>query len=244
MKNPLKRIRNFFVKDILDRINDLETGVRVLVSSPAYRQDESIGFNGQSGRKRIFLDLVGRCGFTSFVETGTYLGDTTGYMAQSTGLAVHSCERNPSLFALAKYRLRDVPRVFLSNMDSREFLLGLGARPEIAESACFFYLDAHWGKDVPLNEEISIIASRWKRFVIMIDDFEVPGDAGYAHGGYGTLRRIGIDGLRAAHDLVTYFPAMPSSQERAGATGCLVLTKGGPLADSLDEIASIRRYAA
>ncbi len=244
MKNPLKRIRNYFVRDILDRLNDLETGVRVLVSSPAYRQGESVGFNGQRGRKQIFLDLLGRCGFTSCVETGTYLGDTTGYMAQTTGLPVHSCERNPSLFALAKYRLRDVPRVFLSNMDSREFLLGLGAKPEIVESSCFLYLDAHWGKDVPLNEEISIIASRWKKFVIMIDDFEVPGDDGYAHGGYGTLRRIGIDRLRAAHDLITYFPAMPSSEERPGATGCLVLTKSGPLADSLDEITSIRRYAA
>lgn len=245
MKKPLTtRIRNYFVRDLLDRINDLETGIRVLVNSPAYHRDESTGFNGQSGRKRIFQDLVGKCEFSCLVETGTYLGDTTGYMAQTTGLPVHSCERNPSLFALARYRLKDVPRVSLSNMDSREFLLGLSAKPEIVESTCFFYFDAHWGKDVPLNEEIAIVASRWERFIVMIDDFEVPGDAGYVHGNYGTLRRIGLSKLRAAYDLGVYFPAMPSSAERPGAAGCVVLAKNGPFAASLGEVSSIRRFAA
>lgn len=242
MKNPLKRIRDHFIRDIIDRINDLETGIRVLVSSPSVRHDESSGFNGQGGRKRIFLDLVGKYGFSRLVETGTYLGDTTGYMARTTGLPVYSCERNPSLFALAKYRLKDVPRVSLSNMDARGFLLGLSARPEIVESECFFYLDAHWGKDVPLREEISIIASRWKRFIIMIDDFEVPGDDGYTHGSYGTLRSIGISRLRASHGLGVYFPAMPSSEERSGAAGCVVLARSGPFADPLDDISSIKRY--
>ncbi|MDH5576892.1 MAG: hypothetical protein OEZ09_00385 [Betaproteobacteria bacterium] len=242
MKNPLTRIRNYFARDILDRINDLETGMRVLVDSPAYRPDDRTGFNGQSGRKRIFLDLVGRFAFSRLVETGTYLGDTTGYMARTTGLPVHSCERNPSLFALARYRLKDVPRVSLSNMDSREFLLGLSARPEMVEGACFFYLDAHWGRDVPLNEEISIIASRWKEFIVMIDDFEVPGDDGYAHGSYGTLRRIGMAKLRTVYDLGVFFPTTPSSAERAGATGCVVLAKNGPYTDALGEISSIRRH--
>lgn len=242
MKNPLTRIRNYFIRDIIDRINDLETGIRVLVSSPSFGDDESSGFNGQSGRKRIFLDLVGKYDFSCLVETGTYLGDTTAYMANSTGLPVYSCERNPSLFALARYRLKAVPRISLSNMDAREFLLGLSARPEMVEGECFFYLDAHWGKDVPLREEISIIASRWKRFIIMVDDFEVPGDAGYAHGSYGTLRRIGISRLRASDELGVYFPTTPSSEERPGATGCVVLARRGPFADPLADISSIKRY--
>lgn len=242
MKSPLTRIRNYFIKDILDRVNDLETGIRVLVSSPSYRHDGSSGFNGQEGRRRIFLDLLAKYRFSCLVETGTYLGDTSGYMAMTTDLPVYSCERNPSLFALAKYRLKDVPRISLIHMDSREFLLGLSARPEIVNGECFFYLDAHWGKDIPLNEEISIIASRWRRFIIMIDDFEVPGDSGYTHGSYGTLRRIGMAKLRASHDLGVYFPAMPSSAERPGATGCVILARNGPFADPLKEMPSIREY--
>lgn len=244
MKNPLKRIRNYFIRDILDRINDLETGIRVLVSSPSFRQDESAGFNGQKARKRLFENLVEKYNFASLVETGTFLGDSTGYMAATTGIPVYSCERNPSLYALARYRLKDVPRVSLSHMDSRAFLHGLSARPEIVGGACFFYLDAHWGKDVPLNEEIAIIAARWTKFIVMIDDFEVPGDDGYAHGGYGTLRRIGIPKLRASFDLGVYFPTTPSSEEGSGATGCVVLAKNGPFAAPLDEIPLIRRYPA
>jgi len=243
MKNPLTRVRNAVLKDILDRINDLETGMRVLVGAPSFRQDDSTGFNGQSDRKRIFLDLLNRCDFSCLVETGTFLGDTTGYLATTTALPVYSSERNPRLFALAKYRLKDVPRLSLSNMDSRQFLLELSTRPGMTENTCFFYLDAHWGKDVPLNEEISIIASRWGRFVIMIDDFEVPADEGYAHGSYGTLRRIGIAKLRADYDLGVYFPTTPSSAERPGATGCVVLAPDKRFAETLARSSSLRRYA-
>ena len=244
MKNPLKRIRNYFIRDLLDRINDLETGVQVLASSPSFRQDERVGFNGQGARKRLFGDLVHKCNFDFLVETGTFLGDTTGYMAVTSGIPVHSCERNPSLHALARHRLNGVPGISLSCMDSREFLLGLSATPEIVGGACFFYLDAHWGKDVPLNEEIAIIASRWTKFIIMIDDFEVPGDDGYAHGGYGTLRRIRAPKLRTLFDVGVYFPTTASSEEGPGATGCVVLAKDGPFAERLGEIPLIRKYAA
>lgn len=242
MKNPLRKIRNYLLRDILDRMNDLETGIRVLTSAPAFRLEEGTGFNGQSGRQRLFGDLVDRCGFSFLVETGTYLGNTTGYMAASTGLPVYSCERNPALFMLARFRLREMAQIFLSNMDSRDFLLELSAKQDLVESAGFFYLDAHWGKKVPLNEEISIIASRWKRYVIMIDDFEVPSDSGYGHGSYGTLRRIRIDRLRAAYDVGAYFPVAPSSGERPGATGCVVLARNDLFASTLDQISSLRKH--
>lgn len=244
MKNPLRKIRDRLLGDIVDRINDLETGIRVLVDSPSYRHDDGGGFNRQSGRKRIFLDLAGKYDFSHLIETGTYIGDTTGYMAKTTGLPVYSCERNPSLFSLAKSRLKDIPRISLSNMDSREFLSGLSGRPDIVENECFIYLDAHWGKDVPLKEEISIVASRWKKFVLMIDDFEVPGDEGYAHGYYGTLRYIGMANLRSAHDLCVYFPTAPSREELSGATGCVLLAKNGPFAGPLEDMSSIKRYPA
>ena len=242
MRNPLRKIRDHFFRDILNRISDLETGIRVLVNSPCYNHDDGGGFNGQDGRKRIFLDLVDRYDFSCLIETGTYLGDTTGYMAKETGLPVYSCERNPSLFSLAKMRLKGIPRISLSNMDSREFLSGLSNRPEIVENECFLYLDAHWGKDLPLKEEIFLIASRWKKFILVIDDFQVPGDDGYRHEGYGTLQYIEISKLRSSHDLCVYFPAIPSMEERPEATGCVLLAKNDPYAAPLEEIPTIRRY--
>lgn len=242
MKNPLRVIRDHFLRDLINRINDLETGMRVLTESPAYRHDGTAGFNGLEGRKRIFRELVALCEFACLVETGTYLGDSTGYMASETRLPVFSGERNPRLYSLARMRLKDIPGITLFNLDSREFLLRLRDVPEANRGRNFFYLDAHWGKDVPLREEISIIASHWRDFVIMIDDFEVPGDSGYTHGDYGTLSAIGMPALRAKHDLRVYFPTIPSAQERPGAPGCGVVVRNGPMSESLDRIGSLRRH--
>jgi hypothetical protein len=49
----------------------------------------------------------------------------------------------------------------------------------------FFHLDAHWEGDLPLQEEIEIILGRFPNFLIMIDDFRVPGDSGYGFDDYG-----------------------------------------------------------
>jgi len=242
MLRPLRKVRDHFFRDIINRISDLETGIRVLVNSPSYDHSDGVGFNGQKGRKRIFLDLVGKYEFSSLIETGTYLGDTAGYMAKTTGLPVFSCERNPSLFSLAKLRLKEIPSVSLYNMDSREFLLSLSDKPEISEKECFLYLDAHWGKAVPLKEEISIIGSRWKKFIIMIDDFQVPDDDGYQYGKYGTLRNINISKLHSDYNLCAFFPAFPSREEYPVAQGCVILTKNDHFAGPLQEISSIKRY--
>jgi hypothetical protein len=49
----------------------------------------------------------------------------------------------------------------------------------LRDSPLFFYLDAHWNEDLPLAEEIDLIFSRSPCAVVMIDDFEVPGDPGF-----------------------------------------------------------------
>jgi len=242
MFRPLRNMRDHFFRDLINRISDLETGIRVLVNSPSYNHCDGVGLNGQKGRKRIFHDLISKYEFSFFIETGTFLGDTAGYMAKTTGLPVISCERNPSLFSLAKLRLKEIPSVSLYNLDSREFLQYLSKKTEIIEKECFIYLDAHWGKDVPLKEEISIISSRWKRFVIMIDDFQVPDDDGYKYEKYGTLRKIDISNLQSDYNLCAFSPTLPSMEEYPGAAGCIILAKNDQFASPLQEISSIKRY--
>ena len=100
-------------------------------------------------------------------------------------------------------------------------------------------MDAHWGKDLPLKEEISIIASRWDKFVMMIDDFKVPGDDGYMHDSFGTLKYINMDSLKTKYNLCAYFPSMPSSQEVKPPKGCVVLAKNDQYADGLRKTNSL-----
>jgi hypothetical protein len=69
---------------------------------------------------------------------------------------VHSAEINPLLCSFARSRLRQVQQVTLHNCDSRVFLKDMAGRRELTEGECFFYLDAHWGSDSPLVEEIAL----------------------------------------------------------------------------------------
>jgi hypothetical protein len=242
MLKPVRKFRDHFLRDLINRINDLETAVRVVVQSPSYRHGDVAGFNAQKGRKRIFQDLLEKFDFSYIIETGTYLGDTAGYMAKTSGLPVFSSELNPSLYSLAKMRLKEIPSVSLHNSDSREFLENLGRNPEITGKKCFLYLDAHWGKNLPLKEEISIVASRWEKFIMMIDDFQVPCDDGYVHDSYGTLEYIDFPRLRSNFGLCAYFPAMPSQEEPTGATGCVILAKENEFADPLKEMSTVKRH--
>lgn len=227
---------------MLNRVNDLETSIRVLVDSPLYVHDDIVGFNGVRGRKKIFNEILNTYSFHHIIETGTYLGDTSGYMTTTSGVPVLTCELNQSLYRIAKMRLKHISSISLHNMDSRAFLMHLSNNTGITKKCCFIYLDAHWGKDIPLREEIMIIASNWDEFVIMIDDFKVPGDDGYAHDNYGTLEYINMPHLRRQYNLRAYFPSMPSTEEPTQPTGCVVMAKKNSFGERLDEVMSLRRY--
>jgi len=242
----IKPIRKLILKNLPKRLGDLETAVLTLIDSPAYRSGEDVGFNGQKGKKSIFDDLLSKYRFSNVLETGTYIGDTAGYMAERSQLPVHSCEINQLLYSLAKMRLKAFSLISLYNIDSRDFLDRLSNRPEITRTECFVYLDAHWGKNVPLKEEIILIASRWEKFIIMVDDFQVPDDGGYIFDRYGAFASLNLSYLRKTlekYDLCTFFPSMPSREEsRTRPTGCVVLAKNNEYAHPLQQIPSLRAY--
>ncbi len=242
MNKLIMKIRDHYCRDIINRLNDIETGISVLVNSPSYIHSQDAGFNGAKGRKTIFQDLLNNYNFSHIIETGTYLGDTSGYMAKASDIQVLTCEKNISLYSLAKMRLKEIKSVHLYNMDSREFLIELSKNPDITQNECFIYLDAHWGKDLPLKEEVSIIASCWKKFVMMIDDFKVPGDEGYVHDSYGTLEYIDMAWLKTNYNLCAYFPSIPSSEDLKPPTGCVVLAKNDNYVEKLGKINSLRLY--
>ena len=48
------------------RVRNLELALNAILDGLDYRPDETKGFNGQAGRKRIFDDLLTHCGFKAF----------------------------------------------------------------------------------------------------------------------------------------------------------------------------------
>ena len=196
-------------------------------------------FNGQCFRQLIFLDLLRACHFEAIVETGTFRGSTTLFLCHnSRGLPVHSSEINLRFFQIARRRLRAWPNLHLYNLNSRTFLSQL-RMPR--ESRIFFYLDAHWREDLPLADETEFIIRNFNTFIIMIDDFEVPGDSGYAYDDYGPGKRLSLRDFPFHKDsrISAYSPSRPASQESGIRRGCIVLVSPD-LKDAVDSLNCLR----
>lgn len=186
-------------------------------------------FNGQTARQRLFLSLVESAKPRAIVETGTFLGTTTAFMA-GTGIPVYSVEAHPRHYGFALAHLRGQSGISLHFGDSRAFLIELFRGALADASPVFFYLDAHWNKDLPLAEELDLIFRHRAAAIVMIDDFEVPFDAGYGYDDYGPGKILTFDYVApvvAAHGLAVLYPATPSAEESNGRRGCIVLVRRG-----------------
>ena len=192
---------------------------------PAMQDSWGGPFNGQKYRQRIFFDLLYHLPFTAIVETGTFRGTTTALFA-ATSLPVHTVEWHPRNFAYSQLRfLCNRNTVHLYKMDSRSFLENLSQNDSFPKEDVFFYLDAHWGHDLPLREELELIFSHWIRPVVMVDDFQVPhSDYGFDDQGDGRALNLAyIAPVVLAHSLSVFFPAVNSSEETGAKRGSVVL---------------------
>ncbi len=201
-------------------------------------------FNNQSARKSLFLSLVERFRPRAIVETGAYRGSTTEFFAQ-TGLPVFSAELDLHAYGFSLMRLRHRGDVKIMNGDSRAVLRELLDDTMWADrgSVTFFYLDAHWGEDLPLAEEIDIIFSRCPDALVMVDDFAVPDDDGYGYDDYGAGKALDAEYIAPAlqaHALSAFYPSTPSSEESGALRGCVVLAKAAEHGAKLSSLPLLR----
>jgi hypothetical protein len=113
-------------------------------------------FNGQERRQTLFDQLLQELKIVTIVETGTFRGTTTGYMAKA-GLPVFSCELRSRYFHYCSLRLADIPNIRLERADRRRFLRELLDENLLPPGPVLFYLDAHWERDLPVWEEVDQI---------------------------------------------------------------------------------------
>ena len=114
-------------------------------------------------------------GYKLFVETGTFLGDTT--LAMSTVFErCWTVEIDRTLYERAVGRFRDRPNITALHGDSDALIAPI--LQEI-DAPAIFWLDAHYSKlntgrgktDTPIQQELSqIFAHPIKNHVILIDD--------------------------------------------------------------------------
>ncbi|PTM41755.1 class I SAM-dependent methyltransferase [Bosea sp. 124] len=199
-----------------------------------YRRYPALGrawggpMNGQAGRCKLVADLISRCNFAAVVETGTFRGTTTEWLS-AFRVPIYTCEASPENFGFAQARLSGLPDITLLHMDSRAALRHLlFGQLAFEDAPILFYLDAHWNDDLPLADEIEIICDAHHEAVILIDDFSVPDDPGYAYDDYGTGKALTVDYVATAvakYDLLCRYPSIRSDAETGAKRGCVVISR-------------------
>ncbi len=126
-------------------------------------------------RRAMLLAEARAIGAEVFVETGTFLGDTT-WAFRNVFRSIHTIEVEPSLADLARKRFSKHPHIEVIEGDSSRVLGGLCGR---IDGPCLFYLDGHYSGGItgmgnvecPILAEIDAIFERTRSpFRIVVDD--------------------------------------------------------------------------
>lgn len=172
-------------------------------------------FNGQAIRYSTISAIARSFRPTVGVETGTFLGSSTPYLAALVTGEMHTIEIDRITAKLAGDR-------FLKNHPSAQIVLNVGdsvieirkvlSKLDPSKSRVLAYLDAHWYDAVPTTEELEALNSWGGSWIAIIDDFKVPNDSGYKYDVYGDLE-ISQEILPSTVELCLYVPNTPSERE-------------------------------
>ncbi len=144
-------------------------------------------------------DVLTRNGLfdATWVETGTYLGETTEFLSHIAKM-VYSIEPGPKLFADAHEHFKNYTNVRIINGLSEDVLPAL--LPVLSGDVCF-WLDGHYTddlthkgpQDTPIVDELACIAeniSRMDRVVVLTDDVHLFNGEKHIYGAYPKIETI------------------------------------------------------
>lgn len=214
---------------------------RIDLLRPSLRSAWGGPLNGQYFRRTMVRDIARAVAFDRVIETGTFRGTGAEFFAAVFGTPVTTIEGSRRYYSYSERVLAYQDTVTVTFADSRAGLRELAEKDGIGEETVFFYLDAHWEDDLPLREELEIVAATWPRAVVMIDDFKVPEDPGYGFDDYGTHGRLTADYL-PTHALAgwgLYYPSLSSAEETGAKRGSCVLVSPA-LDETCSTLASLR----
>lgn len=150
------------------------------MSVPALNRTDDLGMAEAFGRDPILeamiRKVVAEYGIETVIETGSWRGYTTRRFAEFVPF-VNAIEIDPEVAAMARATLFDVPNAVVHQGDSALLLASFipSLNPPV-----LYYLDAHWGEEWPLLNELDAIAKLSGPCVVVIHDCVVPGtDLGY-----------------------------------------------------------------
>ena len=209
---------------------------------PSLAQGFGGPFNGQERRVEAVREMFAAIPFVVVVETGTFRATTTLFLRDLTAVPIATVEVSPRYYYYSRRRLSRARDISLIRGQSPAVLRSIAANPKWNGDPAFFYLDAHWLADLPLVAELTEIAQGWRNYAVLIDDFRVPDDPGYAYDDYGAGKVLEPAVLAALADrsLSVFWPAAHSNSETGARRGWVVLATAGSVADALRRIPGLR----
>lgn len=149
--------------------------IREFLTRGSRYQFFEVGFHGDAYLLKVVEFLAEASDV--FLETGTNVGSTLGYMARTyEQMECYSCEPDATAYRKAMANVGGYENVTIYKMGAVEFLEQMNRRT-VRKKPTLFWLDAHGqGFQWPLKMEIEIITERWTDAFVLIDDFQVPGE--------------------------------------------------------------------
>ena len=178
--------------------------------------------NNQQEREKAVRVILHELQPSAIIETGTYLGAGAKFFLSNTQhCPIFSCEIDARFFSFCTERFRNESRLLLFHGKSVDFLKWIDGNQIHPDANIVCYLDAHWGKDLPLRDEMNVILARWLNALIVIDNFAVPHDKGYRYDNYGKHNVLNADYLHKISDqLLIFYPKVVSGKETGARSGC------------------------
>lgn len=140
--------------------------------------------------------LIARYDCDAIIETGCNVGDTTTYLCRRyPDLPIVTCDIKNEYAEAVRRRLAGRSNVIVEQGDSPDTI----ARYKDEFSCPFFYLDAHWYDEWPLERELTLIETG----VVMIDDFDI-GHPRFGFDEYNGLR-CGPEMLERFREKIPYY---------------------------------------
>lgn len=129
---------------------------------------------------------------TGAVETGTFHGDSTAFLAQYCR-EVATCEIRADFYETAMRRLTGLTNVRAHCGRSQDWVEPTTRDLLTRHEKVLVFLDAHWQDEWPLYAELAALMRLREqhpgRLIVLIDDMEVPGHPNFygSPGGGGTV---------------------------------------------------------
>lgn len=149
-----------------------------------YLVQNELGFEGDAFLQPIFESLVKKHKVSAIIETGTYLGSTTLKFAEIADI-VFTIEYNAEYYNKAKKKIDKSGKNIVQYFGSSARALPMVIDNTSQHENRLFFLDAHWGDNNPLLEELAAIAKAGLKPVIAIHDFKVPDRLDLGFDSYG-----------------------------------------------------------